>query len=266
MSWELILQTPNSRLYTDEMILADMTWKEVEALDRNTIVLIPTGSLEQHGAHLPLLTDSLLATGVCSAVERQVSDKVLMTPCIWLGASGHHMAFAGTCTASMDGYISALTAVIESMAHHRFHRFLVINGHGGNNSPNDVALRSLKEKNPNWTLGHIGYYVYGEKAIAEVMDGPDKGIQHACEAETSLMMHLHPGKVRTSLLRDDGLRTDRPTKSLAKMWDEVSEEGSLGFATKATPEKGKKIFDACVEGVVGEVNAIHHGVVYVGIF
>jgi creatinine amidohydrolase/Fe(II)-dependent formamide hydrolase-like protein len=50
------------------------------------------------------------------------------------------------------------------------------------------------------------------------------------------------------------------------MWDEVSEEGSFGFATLATPEKGKKIFDACVAGVVNEVDAIHKGVVYVGIF
>src|SRR5690349_20108870 len=112
------------------MILADMTWKEVEALDRNTIVLIPTGSLEQHGAHLPLLTDSLLATGVCAAAEKRVGDKVVMTPCIWLGASGHHMSFAGTCTATMESYVSALTAVVESMMRHRFHRFLIINGHG----------------------------------------------------------------------------------------------------------------------------------------
>ncbi|MBI1335039.1 MAG: hypothetical protein GC165_19415 [Armatimonadetes bacterium] len=248
------------------MILADMTWKEVDALDRDTIVLIPTGSLEQHGAHLPLLTDTLLAGGAAAAVEKRIPEKVLLTPPIWLGASGHHMTFAGTCTATMESYMSSLTAVIESMVRHRFHRFFVINGHGGNNEPNGVALRALKEKNPNLTLAHRGYYAFGEKAVASVLEGPDKGIQHACEAETSLMMHLHPDKVRTALLRDDGLRTQPPTTSLVKMWDEVSEEGSLGYATKATAEKGKIIFDACVEGVVNELNAIHQGVVYVGIF
>ena len=89
------------------MILADMTWMEVDALDRNSIVLIPTGSLEQHGAHLPLLTDSLLATAVTTAVEEETKAMVLLTPCIWLGASGHHLNFAGTCSASMEGYISA---------------------------------------------------------------------------------------------------------------------------------------------------------------
>lgn len=248
------------------MLLADMTWKEVESLDRNTVVIIPTGSLEQHGAHLPLLTDTLLATAAASAVEARLSDKVVVTPGVWLGASGHHLNFAGTCSASMDAYTSSLTSIIESLARHRFNRFLVINGHGGNNSPNDVALRAIKEKNPNLTLGHVGYYVYGEQAIAEALEGPDKGIQHACEAETSLMMHLYPDKVRTNLLRNDGLRTDPPTKSLVKSWDEVSEEGSLGFATLATAAKGKMIFEACVDGLVREVEAIHQGVVFVGIF
>ncbi len=248
------------------MILADMTWKEVEALDRDTVVLIPTGSLEQHGAHLPLLTDSLLASAVTSEVERRLESETLMTPCVWLGASGHHLNFAGTCSASMDGYVASLTAIIESLARHRFHRFLVVNGHGGNTSPNDVALRAFKEKNPNLTLGHIGYYAFGDQAIADSLEGPDKGIQHACEAETSLMMYLHPDKVRTELRRDDGLRSDPPTRSLVKMWDEVSEEGSLGFATKASADKGKVIFEACVSGLVAEVKAIHQGVVYVGIF
>ena len=248
------------------MILAEMTWKEVDAVDRNTIVLIPTGSLEQHGAHLPLLTDSLLATAVTDAVEKRTSDKVVLTPCIWLGASGHHLNFAGTCSASMEGYVSALTAIIRSMMRHGFHRFLVINGHGGNNEPNGIALRALKEENNNLTLGHAGYYQFGVAAISDVMKGPARGIQHACEAETSLMMHCHPALVRTDKLRNDGLKTEPATLSLIKMWDEVSEEGSLGFATLATAEKGMKIFDACVDGVVGEIEAIHVGVVYVGNF
>ena len=243
-----------------------MTWMEVDALDRNSIVLIPTGSLEQHGAHLPLLTDSLLATAVTTAVEEETKAMVLLTPCIWLGASGHHLNFAGTCSASMEGYISALTAVIESMMRHGFHRFLVINGHGGNNEPNGVALRTLKEKNNNLTLGHAGYYQFGESVVREVLEGPAKGIQHACEAETSLMMHLHPDKVRTDKLRDDGLKSDPPTQSLVKMWDELSEEGSLGFATLATAEKGKQIFETCVKGIVAEVKAIHGGIIYVGNF
>lgn len=95
------------------MILADLTWKEVDALSRDTIVVIPTGSLEQHAAFLPVFTDSLIATAVSQAVEARTTDKILLTPCLWLGASGHHINFVGTCSASMQGYIESLKAVIE---------------------------------------------------------------------------------------------------------------------------------------------------------
>lgn len=248
------------------MILAEMTWKEVEALDRDTIVVIPTGSIEQHGAFLPTSTDTLIATAVCTAVEERTKEKILVTPTIWLGASGHHLPFAGTLSASVTGYMETLTAAIQSLAKHRFHRFLIINGHGGNNEPNGVTLRKLKEENPNLTLGHRGYYQFAEEVISETLEGSIKTIQHACEAEVSLMLHLHPEKVSKDLIRDDGLRPVSPVQSLVKSWDEISEEGSFGFATLGNAEKGKRIFDACVEGIIKEVEAIHAGVVYRGIF
>jgi creatinine amidohydrolase len=248
------------------MILAEMTWKEVEALSRDTIVVIPTGSIEQHGPFLPTATDTLIATAVTAVVEKQVSDQVMVTPTIWLGASGHHLPFAGTLSASVNGYMETLTSTIQSLAKHRFHRFLIINGHGGNNEPNGVTLRQIKEQNPNLTLGHRGYYQFAEQVIAETLEGSIKGIQHACEAEVSLMLHLHPEKVRKDLIRDDGLRPVTPVQSLVKGWDEISEEGSFGFATLGTAVKGKRIFDACVEGIMNEIEAIHAGVVYRGIF
>lgn len=248
------------------MILSEMTWQEVDALSRDTVVLIPTGSLEQHGPALPLFTDSLIATAVTNAVEKQVSEKVLLTPCLWLGASGHHLNFAGTCSASTTAYIEALTSVIKSLHRHRFHRFLVINGHGGNNELNGIALRQLKEENNNLTLGHRGYYQFVDELVSSVLEGPIKTIQHACEAEVSLMLHLHPDKVKRDNLRDDGLRSQPPTQSLVKMWDEISEEGSFGFATLGTAEKGRTIFEASVAAISQEVSAIHGGIVYAGIF
>lgn len=248
------------------MILAEMTWKEVDALDRDVIVVIATGSIEQHGPFLPTATDTLIATAVTSAVENRVGEKVLVTPTIWLGASGHHLPFCGTLSASVTGYIEALTAVIQSLARYRFHRFLIINGHGGNNELNGVTLRKLKEEFPNLTLGHRGYYQFAEQVIADTLEGPIKSIQHACEAEVSLMLHLHPEKVRTDLIRDDGLRPVTPVQSLVKGWDEISEEGSFGFATLGSAAKGQRIFNACVEGIAIEVEAIHAGVVYRGIF
>ena len=135
-----------------------MTWRDVEAVSRDLVVVIPTGSLEQHGPHLPLFTDSVLATAVGEAVEARISDKVLLTPTLWLGASGHHLAFPGTLSASFEGYEEAIVAVVESLMRHGFRKFFVLNAHGGNNEPNGVALRKLKAAHPEATFAHTGYY------------------------------------------------------------------------------------------------------------
>lgn len=239
------------------MKLADMTWQEVGALDRETVVVIPTGSNEQHGPHLPVFTDSILATAVSEAVEAKIGNKVLVTPTLWLGASSHHLAFPGSLSNSMSGYNEALKAVVESLHRHGFWKFYIINGHGGNTSLNDVALRELKELHPNLLLGHSGYFTYCADLCAELLEGPAKMIQHSCEAEVSLMMHVRPDLVRKDKLRDDGL--SMPVPGMVHFFDEVTEEGSRGYATLATAEKGRKLFDRAVDGLVDAVSLLHTG-------
>ncbi|MCH8979743.1 MAG: creatininase family protein, partial [Armatimonadetes bacterium] len=73
------------------MKLADLTWQDAGQVDREAVVLIPTGSLEQHGPHLPLFTDTLLVTAAAEAIEFRLKDKVLLVPTVWLGCSGHHL-------------------------------------------------------------------------------------------------------------------------------------------------------------------------------
>ena len=221
------------------MKLAELTWQDVDALDREIVVLIPTGSLEQHGPHLPLFTDSILVTAAAEAIEQQSS--LLLTPTLWMGASSHHMAFSGTISADFGTYISALQAVIDSLAEHGFRRFFVLNGHGGNNSPNDMALRELKADNPNLMLAVRSYYSFIPDGGASVLEGPIKSIKHACEAEASLMLHLAPQLVRREKLRDDGLKG--PIEGGVHHFDEVTEEGSYGYASFASAEKGKQLLE-----------------------
>lgn len=242
-----------------------MTWRDVEALSRDVVVLIPTGSLEQHGPHLPLFTDSLLATAVAEAVESRLPEQILLTPTLWLGASGHHLKFPGTLSASFEAYQGAIASVVESLVPHGFTKFYVLNGHGGNTEPNGVVLREMKAKYPNLLFGHSGYFAYSTEVAAKLMEGPAKEIRHACEAEASLALHLFPDLVRKNLLRDDGLTTEPPVKGLIWHFDEMTEEGSLGYATLATAEKGKAIFDAAVEGVTRDMKALAEGVVLTGL-
>lgn len=247
------------------MILSRMTWKEVGATSREVVVVVPTGSLEQHGPHLPLFTDSLLATAVAEGVERNLADRVLLTPTLWMGASGHHLAFPGSVSASFEGYEAAIHSLVESLLPHGFRKFYLINGHGGNSEPNGVALRKLKAKHPEALFGHLGYFRSIEKEIGSVLEGPAKDMRHACEAEASLIMHLHPDLVRKELIRDDGLRTEPPVMGAVLHFDEITEEGSLGYATLATPEKGKVIFEAAVRAMTTEIERFADGFVLLGI-
>ncbi|MBA3726667.1 MAG: creatininase family protein [Armatimonadetes bacterium] len=244
------------------MILGEMTWQEVRDASRELVCVIPTGSLEQHGPHLPLLTDTLLCTAVAKQAEVRTADKSLLLPGIWLGCSAHHMAMDGTATASSQTYVSVLTDVVTSFMTHGFRKFLVLNGHGGNTEQNGVALRELKRGHPNDLLSHADYYGLvgpdGEKA----MQGPLKTIRHSCEAEVSMMLHLHQDLVRVDKLRDDGLtlQPKAPARlSIIQNYDEITEEGSFGYSTFGTAETGKTLVDLAVKGVSEAIEYVHAG-------
>lgn len=243
------------------MVLAAMTWQDVANAPRDAVALIPTGALEQHGPFLPLMTDSILVTAVAEEAERRLPGRVLLTPTLWLGASESHLPFAGTLSASFAGYGAALGAVVESLLAHGFHRYFVLNGHGGNTAPNAVALRELKARHPEATFGTAAYPEFGAAVIARTLAGPAKTMLHACEAETSLMLHVAPDLVRMDRVRDDGLYPDPPVVGMVHGFDEVSEEGPLGYASLATAEKGRAIFEACVEGLVKNLEWLADGYV-----
>lgn len=240
-----------------------MTSGEVAALDRNLVVVIPTGSLEQHGPHLPLFTDSLLVTHVARAVEAKLPEKLLITPTLWLGASGHHLAFAGSLSATPHAYMDHIASLVQALTQHGFYKFYVLNGHGGNTELNGLALRGLKEANPDLQVGHSGYFAFAADAVAQTLSGPLKEIKHACEAETSMMMHIHPELVRTENLVDDGFYCDPPVRGMIWMFDQQTEGGSLGYATLATADKGRILLDAAINGIVQELGALADGVALV---
>ena len=128
------------------MRLADMTWPQVAALDKDTPVVIPIAALEQHGHHLPVFTDSLLVGEIIRRAEIEVGDRALFAPLMWLGNSAHHLDFAGTMSASPRVYIELLSDMVENFLTHGFRRIVVVNGHGGNNVPGDQALFEVRQR------------------------------------------------------------------------------------------------------------------------
>jgi creatinine amidohydrolase len=244
--------------------LAEATWPEV-ASSLESVVVIPTGSLEQHGEHLPLATDTLLVTAIANRLEEEHQDTVVLTPTLWLGASEHHMAFAGTLTSDFPGYLSSLQSVIRSLASHGFRKFLVVNGHGGNSDLNRLALREVKRDqalDAQLLLVQQDYYSLPADFYAEVLSGEFKFIRHACEAETSLMLHLYPHLVKLDKAKQDGLHAVPPVPGLATSFSEISERGALGRPDLATAEKGQRIFQAAVENLTATIRTMRQGFVF----
>ena len=114
----------------------------------STLVVAPIAACEQHGPHLPVFTDTILAAAVAEGVERALADRVLLLPDLWLGASDHHLPFGGTLTATLPTYEQMLVELLTPLLRDGFRRVLILNGHGGNIDPLRVALRRLDRAFP----------------------------------------------------------------------------------------------------------------------
>ena len=242
-------------------VLADLTHDDVDALDRErTVVLLPVGAVEQHGPHLPLDTDAFLVTAVAreAAARAEADGPVLVAPTLQVGSSEHHMAFPGTLTLRSDTFMKAVMEVCRSLCRHGFRRQVVVNGHGGNAALLAEAVRQLAFETSAFVVA-ASYWDLGRAGIDAVREGPPGGMGHACEFETSLMLHLRPGAVRAEKQqrcippsRLAGESFDLLERGpVATPWrtDELSPTGGVGAPDLATADKGKEFFDSCTAGL-----------------
>lgn len=177
---------------------AHMTAPELRdlAARANALAVLPVGSLEQHGPHLPVITDTASASAAAIRAAHLVADEipVAVLPGLWLGMSEHHFPFGGTISLDYDAYYSVLRSIVRSLKALGFKRLLIVNGHGGNIDPLAVAVRELAVTfampivaTTPWMLA-----LHEIAAIAET-ETP----RHACEGETSVMMAIAGDFVRT---------------------------------------------------------------------
>jgi creatinine amidohydrolase len=231
------------------MKLAELTWPEVEKLDRDIIVVYPIAALEQHSRHLPFFTDSILCEAVVNRLEAGLKDDILLVPLQWLGASEHHLGMAGTLTAVAETHLKIISEPLRCLLKAGFKRVFIINGHGGNIDGFHLALRQLAVEFPTAILGGVSYWDLAAKEIAGVLEGDFKHVGHACEFETSLMLHLRPELVRKSEITDGGpLNTPDALRAVYLPLDmkRQTRDGGTGFPSLATAEKGKLLLDVIV--------------------
>ena len=248
------------------MLLQNLTWPEVKTLDFNSLIVVfPTGSFEQHGPHLPFTTDTDIVTAIAEGVERAMNDRVLLLPTLWPGLSTHHMHFPGTMDVPQPVYIQLVTELGKSMVSMGAKKVFVLNGHGGNDTPLRAALRELKTAAPQTKFVFASYWSLAGKTLRDVRESEIGGMGHACEMETSVMLHLHPDRVHldravrdgpphTDVYRQADMQLARPV-FFVNEFHEVTQSGVMGHPDLASAEKGKRFLDGIVGDVIAFVEA-----------
>ena len=247
---------------------AEMTWMEIkEASDTGKVAVLPVATYEDHGPHLPVDTDVVLATEICDRAVARIASEAVMAPPVPHGYSPHHMDFHGTLTIEWDTFIRYVRDVCCSLVHHGFKRILIVNGHGSNTSPVDMAARlSNIAHEGNILCASVNHWDLrrAKEVGREVRESDYGGTSHAGEYETSLYLALRPELVDMSKAVDErspmsnSFRTDllagtHPQGSGAKLipyWSAQTASGVMGDATKATVEKGETFLEAAIEGLI----------------
>lgn len=254
--------------------IGDLSYVDIQAyLAEKDLILIPMASLEQHGPHLPLYTDTVTAVEISQRVAEMIA--VLHTPPIWMGYSPQHMhepgQGRGTITVRSSTLLAVMYDVARSLIHHGFNRLIFINGHGSNVKVVDPVLRRLRYET-GALIGFVKPYMERYTGIlAGLMENPPEETPgwHASELETSQDLAWNQELVRME--RAEHTRAHIPEflpRTFAKkdgMPDvefegytyfnfpmdhhEFIESGTIGNPLRATPEKGEEAFRRLSEHV-----------------
>ena len=244
----------------------EIEWRKLRADElreqarRDAMVIVPVGSLEQHGPHLPVEVDSVLGEATAHRTAHIVAktEPVLVLPMMWTGISEHHMTFGGTITLDHDAFYATIRCICHSLVRHGFRRIVLWNGHGGN----DNALRvCADELTPRLGVPIIQftYWYAAAEAIADILETQD-ALLHACEAETSMMMALRPGLVAEDRIPLAKANTTPDIKDLVgggvyrwRTLGAISSSGVWGHPEAASAAKGERLLAAIAEQIAAKL-------------
>lgn len=267
----------------EKYIYAQMTWPEIgRVVAEDRVAVIPIGTLEDHGLHLPIDTDVKIIDAICSAACSRVSEKVVLLPVVTHGYSPHHADFPGSINIRWNVFVEHLLDITRSLVGHGFRRFILANGHGSNMPLVDMAARLTIIEHPDSIACDYIYLMTPQatKVLNSVRESEfPGGISHACELETSIYLHLDPSLVQMDKAEKD--ISFPPSDyfyfdwiqggpgSMMEYWSTLSRTGTMGDPTLATAKKGEILFDAAVTELVAVIEEMkarpirpridHHG-------
>jgi creatinine amidohydrolase len=248
--------------WTTPLLYERLTWPEVRrAVEENRVCLIPAGTLEDHGPHLPIDCDNRIASEICRRAAEAIPNEVVLLPPVTHGFTPHHMDFPGPITIGWETFTKYCVDIGSSLARHGFKRILFLNGHGSNIPLVNMAARLIGLEHPD-VLAAAAFYLTsaeGQRVIAEVRDSEIGGMGHACELETSIYLAIDPDAVFMDKAVDENSFPEGPHAwmdwsdgplQIMPWWNAISHTGVHGDATKATADKGDVLLDAAVKECV----------------
>ncbi len=246
----------------DKYLYEEFTWPEIrEAVAQNRVAVLPVGTIEQHGPHLPLVTDVLTATEMSRRAVMQIPGEAVLMPSVFYAFNEHHLDFPGTIAVRGETFINYVTDIGRSLAHHGFRKILLVNGHGSNVPFLDIAARNITNESPAICAMAPWWSLVPKTLFKELRESEfPGGMAHGCELETSVLLYL-----RGDLVQMDKAARDIPVeRSEFFYWDlqspspiffqeffsRYSRTGTLGDPTKASAQKGELFVAAVVETMV----------------
>ena len=242
-----------------------MIWQELKssdfaAIDCATPVLLPVAAVEQHGPHLPLATDRIIAEFLAAELNLRLGDRVLVLPTVPVGCSEHHMEFAGSLTLLHETFLATCKEYLHSVWRHGFRNFLVLNAHGGNQGICQVLLEQFGTDHRDARVAVATWWRVALESLARLNESGPGGVGHACEFETSLMLLIAPQLVDMSAsepfanvptfpwAEGDLLRS--PQAGLFRTMREMTPHGAYGDPSFASAEKGQRIVDLVCDALM----------------
>lgn len=247
------------------MKYAELKWTDIQSMDKSDkVVVVPLGSVEQHGHHLPLLTDSLLGGEISARVETALPETVLLAPTLWLGSSDHHLKFPGTLSVPSALYIDMVYHVCECILSAGFRRIFLHLSHGGNDVPCQEVIYRLgmkyRDRFDFW-IASAGWWALAD----DVMRLPEMVTErssHACEYETSMVLALRGELVDLSAARAGQVHLESrfccpdPTSGrgskvrVSLPMEFMTPTGALGRPELATADKGRRLLEVIAARVI----------------
>jgi len=238
--------------------------------ERGKVILIPIGHTEQHGFHLPLSVDTIIIENIAQGTVNKLPTRSFTLPVMPYGVSTHRSSFAATLNAGGRAFEDFWVAVIDILVTRGFDRFYLMSGHGGNSSFLVNIVKYAGERHRRifcataWlhTSGKIG-----AAALEKYRTSPIGGMGHACELETSYLLHLRPDLCRMERVVDEMDFVATPDYYMDWIeggslianppWDDDTITGAYGAGSHATAEKGRLWLEAAIEEKAAHVEEIH---------